>query len=72
MTYMFVQEAEAKRMASSGDEEPGDDEAARREEWQDAMQQGLLTVEGLEFDKRWIRLLRVIKTQVCFSKVLIC
>lgn len=59
------QEAEAKR----ADAEKGGDSAAdaesRREEWQNQMQQGLLTVRGLEFDKKWIRLLRVIKTQVC-------
>lgn len=64
---VFVQEAEAKRVAASGDGDPAGEEAARREDWQDAMQQGLLTVEGLEFDKRWIRLLRVVKTQVCLA-----
>lgn len=61
------QEAETKGVgpAEGG---AGDDaaleEAARREEWQEAMQRGLLGVHGLEFDKKWIRLLRVIKTQV--------
>ncbi|CAM9343551.1 unnamed protein product [Scytosiphon promiscuus] len=58
------EEADAKR----ADTEAGDDSAsgaeARREDWQREMQQGLLTVHGLEFDKKWIRLLRVIKTQL--------
>lgn len=66
-TPVYMQEAEAKRKATSGDGDPAGEEAARREYWQDAMQQGLLTVEGLEFDKRWIRLLRVVKTQVSLA-----
>lgn len=31
---------------------------------QRAMEEGLLETHGLEFDKKWIRLLRVIKAQV--------
>ncbi len=61
------QEADSKGTTDtdgSRDDDPVDEEAARREEWQEAMQQGLLVVHGLEFDKKWIRLLRVIKTQV--------
>lgn len=59
----FLQEAEAKRAEIEPGEAAGGAEA-RREEWQNEMQEGLLTVHGLEFDKKWIRLLRVIKTQV--------
>eukprot|EP00903_Cladosiphon_okamuranus_P011981 g11252.t1 len=60
------EEAETKgsgpRSRACNDPVGGDQ--SRREEWQEAMQQGLLGVHGLEFDKKWIRLLRVIKTQL--------
>jgi len=70
--YGCVQEAESKGTDTEGsrDDDPVDEEAARREEWQEALQQGLLAVHGLEFDKKWIRLLRVIKTQVHGSRFL--
>lgn len=59
------QEAEAKRaeVHGAGADEPGAEES-RRENRQRAMQEGLLESHGLEFDKKWIRLLRVIKSQV--------
>lgn len=45
------------------------EELTRREEdRQRAMQEGLLESYGLEFDKKWIRLLRVIRSQVCFLR----
>lgn len=52
--------------------DPADKDAARREGWQNEMEQGLLAVIGLEFDKKWIRLLRVIKTQVCVCCCFCC
>ncbi|CAN0008732.1 unnamed protein product [Ectocarpus sp. 6 AP-2014] len=59
------QEAQSKRAnTQAGVGDPVDKDAARREGWQNEMEQGLLTVIGLEFDKKWIRLLRVIKTQL--------
>lgn len=43
-----------------------DEELARRkEDHQRVMQEGLLKSYGLEFNKKWIRLLGVIKIQVC-------
>ncbi|CAM9157835.1 unnamed protein product [Hapterophycus canaliculatus] len=59
-----LEEAEAKRADIETRGNPTGDAEARRQDWQNEMQQGLLTVHGLEFDKKWIRLLRVIKTQL--------
>lgn len=59
----FLGASEAGQEGGAG-HDPAGEEAARREGRQEAMQQGLLGVHGLEFDKKWIRLLRVIKTQV--------
>lgn len=60
------QDAEATGANPEGGagDDPAGDKTQGREERQEAMQQGLLGVQGLEFDKKWIRLLRVIKTQV--------
>lgn len=62
----FLQEAEAKRLEDGGGgvEDAGADEESK-EGLQHAMQEGLLTSHGLEFDKQWTRMLRVIKAQVC-------
>ena len=62
-----MQEAEAKRLREDGEgggEDSEGEESDSREGLQHAMQEGLLTSHGLEFDKQWTRMLRVIKSQV--------
>lgn len=52
-----------ENLAGDGPEQSGAEEA-RRVARQCAMQEGLLETHGLDFDKNWIHLLRVIKSQV--------
>lgn len=44
-------------------------EDARQREHQRVMEEGLLDTHGLELDKSWIRMLRIIKSQVRCSGV---
>lgn len=62
--YLHPQDAEAKMGENHGGSEPPSVEAARRNEHERAMEEGLLESHGLELDKKWIRMLRVIKSQV--------
>ncbi|CAM9808393.1 unnamed protein product [Ascophyllum nodosum] len=61
------EEAEEKRLESEEGQTAEETEVVAGDRFgarQRAMQEGLLEIHGLEFDKRWIRLLRVIKSQL--------
>lgn len=65
-SYVASQEAEEKGTYKGGDQTTEENKAieTRLRARQRAMEEGLLETHGLEFDKKWIRLLRIIKAQV--------
>lgn len=64
--FFASQEAEEKGAHKDEGQTPEENKAieTRLGARQRAMEEGLLETHGLEFDKKWIRLLRVIKAQV--------